>query len=205
MNKTNKSQLSNNNYIFRGESQFGFLPLLTGKQKTAGMSRAAKPFILTLDISEVFCYFILCYNLYCSEGYRFTTKQYPSYVLQGIHPSLKEIDTMSNYITYEERMEVENCLFNGKSFGEIAKELGKDRSTISREVRKHSLIERSGYGANGYNACVHRDVPFLIGLFSDLGSCFFGSSAPSSISFFLKSLRLNPLTKISNIIRMRTA
>ena len=56
---------------------------------------------------------------------------------------------MSNYITYEERMEVENCLFNGKSFGEIAKELGKDRSTISREVRKHSLIERSGYGANG--------------------------------------------------------
>ena len=30
---------------------------------------------------------------------------------------------MSNYITYEERMEVENCLFNGKSFGEIAKVL----------------------------------------------------------------------------------
>lgn len=58
---------------------------------------------------------------------------------------------MSNYITYEERMEVENCLFNGKSFGEIAKVLGKDRSTISREVRKHSLIERSGYGANGYH------------------------------------------------------
>ena len=71
--------------------------------------------------------------------------------------SLKELDTMSNYITYEERMKVENCLFNGKSFGEIAKELGKDRSTISREVRKHSVIERSGYGANGYNACVHRD------------------------------------------------
>ena len=85
------------------------------------MSRAAKPFILTLDISEVFCYFVLWYNWYCSEGYRFTTKQYPSYVLQGIHPSQKEIDTMSNYITYEERMEVENCLFNGKSFGEIAK------------------------------------------------------------------------------------
>ena len=66
--------------------------------------------------------------------------------------TLKEIDTMSNYITYEERMEVENCLFNGKSFGEIAKVLGKDRSTISREVRKHSLIERTGYGANGYKS-----------------------------------------------------
>ena len=64
---------------------------------------------------------------------------------------------MSHYITYEERMEIENGLHNGKSFGQIAKELGKDRSTISREVRKHSLIERSGYGANGYNACAHRD------------------------------------------------
>ena len=57
---------------------------------------------------------------------------------------------MSNYITYEERMEIENCLHNGKSFGQIAKELGKDRSTISREIRKHSVIERTGYGANGY-------------------------------------------------------
>ena len=44
------------------------------------MSRAAEPFILTLDISEVFCYVVLCYNLYCSEGCRFTTKQYSSYL-----------------------------------------------------------------------------------------------------------------------------
>jgi len=87
--KSAKFQFIKINYTFRGESQFGFLPLLTGKQKTAGMSRAAKPFILTLDVSEVFCYFILCYNLYCSEGYRFTTKQYPSCVLQGIHPKSK--------------------------------------------------------------------------------------------------------------------
>lgn len=64
---------------------------------------------------------------------------------------------MSNYITYEERMEIENCLHNGKSFGQIAKELGKDRSTISREIRKHSVIERTGYDANGYNACTHRE------------------------------------------------
>lgn len=65
---------------------------------------------------------------------------------------------MSNYITYEERLEIENHLFSKNSFGGIAKILGKDRSTISREVRKHSVIERSGYGANGYNACVHRDT-----------------------------------------------
>ena len=48
---------------------------------------------------------------------------------------------MSNYITYEERMEIENCLYNGKSFGQIAKGLGKDRSTISREIRKPSIVK----------------------------------------------------------------
>ena len=47
---------------------------------------------------------------------------------------------MSNYTTYEERMEIEMCLFNGLSFSETAKEVKKDRSTISREVRKHSVI-----------------------------------------------------------------
>lgn len=65
---------------------------------------------------------------------------------------------MSNYITYEERLEIENHLFSKNSFGGIAKILGKDRSTISRDVRKHSVIERTGYGTNGYNACVHRDT-----------------------------------------------
>jgi IS30 family transposase len=40
--------------------------------------------------------------------------------------------------------------------GEIAKRLGKDRSTISREFRKYADIEKSGYGAAGYNACFHR-------------------------------------------------
>ena len=64
---------------------------------------------------------------------------------------------MSNYTTYEERMEIEMCLFNGLSFSETAKEVKKDRSTISREVRKHSVIEKTGYNATGYNACSHRE------------------------------------------------
>ena len=63
---------------------------------------------------------------------------------------------MSNYITYEDRMEIENLLHNGKSFGAIAKSLKKDRSTISREIKKYSITEKSGYGVNGYNACIHK-------------------------------------------------
>ena len=37
------------------------------------------------------------------------------------------------YITYEERMEIENCLYNGKSFGQIAKELGKELVIIDMD------------------------------------------------------------------------
>ena len=46
---------------------------------------------------------------------------------------------MSHYTTFEERLEIENGLRENLSFGEIAKRLGKDRSTISREVRKEAF------------------------------------------------------------------
>ena len=63
---------------------------------------------------------------------------------------------MSHYTTFEERLEIENGLRENLSFGEIAKRLGKDRSTVSREVKKYAVTEKSGYGAAAYNACVRR-------------------------------------------------
>lgn len=149
-------KLIHNEFFFRGESQSGFLPLIAEKQKTAGMSRAAKPFILPLTF-QMFSATSFYDIIEAAAGISFHHKAISPSMPQGIHPIPKGDDIMSDYITYEERMEVENGLFNEKSFGEIAKELGKDRSTISREVRKHSVIERSGYGTNGYNACSHRD------------------------------------------------
>jgi len=50
------------------------------------------------------------------------------------------------------------CFFinlNSLTTGEIAKKINKDRSTISREIRRHSVIEKSGYSGFGFNACVH--------------------------------------------------
>lgn len=49
---------------------------------------------------------------------------------------------MSGYITFEEISEIESVIFQRCSFGEIAKKINKDRSTISREIRKHSVIEK---------------------------------------------------------------
>ena len=52
---------------------------------------------------------------------------------------------MSGYITFEERLEIDSMIFQRSSFGEIAKKINKDRSTISREIRRHSVTEKSGY------------------------------------------------------------
>ena len=65
---------------------------------------------------------------------------------------------MSGYITFEERLEIESMIFQRCSFGEIAKKINKDRSTISREIRRHSVIEKSGYSGFGFNACMHKET-----------------------------------------------
>lgn len=63
---------------------------------------------------------------------------------------------MSKYLTYEERLEIEGGLKNALSFGAIAKLIGKDRTTIAKEVKKHSFERKSGYSGWAYNACKHR-------------------------------------------------
>lgn len=60
---------------------------------------------------------------------------------------------MSKYLTYEERLELESCLKERQSFGTIAMKLGKDRTTIAKEVKKHSYEQKTGCVGWVYNAC----------------------------------------------------
>jgi len=63
---------------------------------------------------------------------------------------------MSKYLNYEERLEIEGGLKKNLSFGAIANLIGKDRTTIAKEVKKHSFERKSGYSGWSYNACKHR-------------------------------------------------
>lgn len=63
---------------------------------------------------------------------------------------------MSKYLTYEERLEIEAGLKKNLSFGTIGKQIGKDRTTIAKEIKKHSYEKKTGYGGWAYNACKHR-------------------------------------------------
>jgi len=63
---------------------------------------------------------------------------------------------MSKYLTYDQRLEIEAGLKNCLSFGAIGKIISKDRTTISKEIKRNHIIRKTGYAGNTYNACKHR-------------------------------------------------
>ena len=63
---------------------------------------------------------------------------------------------MSKFLSYEERLTIASSLKENLSFGQIGKILGKDRTTIAKEIKKHSYERKSGSPGWSYNACRHR-------------------------------------------------
>lgn len=63
---------------------------------------------------------------------------------------------MSKHLTLSERKDIEILLKEGKSFKEIGRNLGKDCTTISKEVRFHLIERKSGAWGQAYNACALR-------------------------------------------------
>lgn len=60
---------------------------------------------------------------------------------------------MSKYLTYQERLEIEAGLKENLSFGVIALKLNKDRTTIAKEIKRHTITKKTGYSGGPYNAC----------------------------------------------------
>lgn len=60
---------------------------------------------------------------------------------------------MSKHMNLSERNDIEILLKAGKSFKEIGRNLGKDCTTISKEVRYHLVERKNGAWGQAYNAC----------------------------------------------------
>lgn len=60
------------------------------------------------------------------------------------------------HLTLEERFRISNLLDSNKSFKAIGIELGKDCTTISKEIRNHIVFKKTGAFGYPYNSCVHR-------------------------------------------------
>lgn len=63
---------------------------------------------------------------------------------------------MSKFLSYEERLIIAQRLQENTSFGMIGKELGKDRTTIAKEIKKYSYDKKSGRPGYPYNPCKFR-------------------------------------------------
>lgn len=63
---------------------------------------------------------------------------------------------MGKHLTLDDRITIQNDLSNLTPLNEIAKTLGKSRSTISREIRNHLVTVKKGGYSRAFNECVHR-------------------------------------------------
>lgn len=59
------------------------------------------------------------------------------------------------HLTLKDRINIQSGLDKGLKFYEIAILLGKDKCTVSKEVRKHLTIKKSGAGGQKYNPCAN--------------------------------------------------
>lgn len=78
---------------------------------------------------------------------------------------------MGKHLTLEERTAIQVGLNQEKSFREIAGELNKAPSSISREVRNHLVFEKTGAYGYSFNECVHRFKCKLKGICDDNPDC----------------------------------
>ena len=63
---------------------------------------------------------------------------------------------MSKFLNYDDRLNIEKYLKLSCSFGMIAGLINKDRTTISKEIKKYSFEKKVGCKNRSYNACKHR-------------------------------------------------
>ena len=63
---------------------------------------------------------------------------------------------MSKFFTYEDRLNLQKKLKESMSIKAIATDLGKNPTTISREIKKYSSEIATGYPGYPFNECKNR-------------------------------------------------
>lgn len=70
------------------------------------------------------------------------------------------------HMKLDDRFMIQAGLEKKKSFKEIGRELGKDCTTIAKEVKNHIIYERKGCLGKKYNDCIHRYSCSVVGVCS---------------------------------------
>ena len=64
---------------------------------------------------------------------------------------------MKKHLSLDERFNIENSLCKRLSFKEIGRNISKDCTTISREIRNHYIIKNTGAIGRQFNNCIFRN------------------------------------------------
>ena len=60
------------------------------------------------------------------------------------------------HLTFDERQTIKNMLDKRESFKSIARELGRDCTTISKEIKNHIIFKKTGCFGHNFNDCLNR-------------------------------------------------
>ena len=67
----------------------------------------------------------------------------------------------NKHMGLDERIEIQECLSKGMTFKAIASRIGKDPTTVSKEVKLHSLVYDSSYTKTNKICPKHLKAPFV--------------------------------------------
>lgn len=67
----------------------------------------------------------------------------------------------NKHMTLQERTEIQQCLTKGMTFKAIAKRIGKDPTTVSREVRQHAVFHKNGFAKTNETCPLLMKAPFV--------------------------------------------
>lgn len=63
---------------------------------------------------------------------------------------------MAKFLDYEDRLEIQSGLKEHMTFTRIGEKLGRDRTTITKEIRNYSVEQDTGCGIYPHNTCKYR-------------------------------------------------
>lgn len=72
-----------------------------------------------------------------------------------------ENEKKNKHMRMEDRIEIQECLAKGMSFKAIAKRIGKDATTVSREVKARSIVHRNSYSTLEETCPLLLKAPFV--------------------------------------------
>ncbi len=85
---------------------------------------------------------------------------------------MKKNEKKYKHLTYNDRLEIQECLAKGMSFKDIGKRISKDPTTVSKEVKLHTVTHTNSFFCTSFMPSKKAHVMCIVSLFSRFGGPF---------------------------------